>query len=516
MAGSWQQYGKIGYVTPSISAFDTYRIQFSKDGTQANLQDVSAVYYVDDTRKAVISALDPVTQIDDIHAYLEQNCLVWQRWYGEEPTEKALTIDQSWSENKTRLFTCPANADINSIRTITLTGATQAYGTKYVAIIDAETGLTVGYSTSETVDQSTVEKYGITGKYVIWTFNSTVHLEQGKQYYICDYVGSTDGGKKPLAYYDGETTTVKDVPASLVNTTQADLRNTTFGGTLTGTSAVSQYINIIMAGASDNLYLYTGNSKGNITNTSAINSNHVYRKNSTYSGHTWSGVVPADQSKESGLGPTLGALAVMTSGDMAVTDKTSWDPNDDGGNTFMRTDAEVVVADAGTLTITTATIRSIIMNDLAFTQAATSHVFINAQYFNAYGNKYTGEMNANTMWKTDNTKYNASLLGVDTYINAPPDNPQDGYLYWKAGRWGGIPNWESDCIAQYKNGSWNNNITAWFEEQYAGSYDGTHTLINDAYTDLGVSNQNVLTATESTGKKYYFELVKTDNTIIEV
>lgn len=132
------------------------------------------------------------------------------------------------------------------------------------------------------------------------------------------------------------------------------------------------------------------------------------------------------------------------------------------------------------------------------------------------GNKYTGEMKANTMWKTNNTKYNASLLGVDTYVNAPPDNPQEGYLYWKAGNWGGVPKWDQDCIVQYKNGSWNNNITAWFEEQDNSGYDDTHTLINDAYTDLGESNENVLTASESTGKKYYFELVKTDNTIIEV
>ena len=389
MAASWQTYGKIGFVTPTINAFDTYRIQFSKDGTQANLCDVSAVYYVDDARKADITAFDPVAEANELHAYLDQNCLVWQRWYGEEPTEKALTIDQSWSENKTRLFTCTANADISSLRTITVTGAIQAYGQKYVAIIDAETGLTVGYSTSETVDQNTIEKYGVTGKYVIWTFNNTVHLQQGKQYYICDYVGSNDGGKKPLAYYDNETTTVKDVPYSLPNTAQADLRNTIFGGTLTGTSAVSQYISIIMAGASNNLYLYTGNNKGNITNTPAIYTNHVYRKNNVYDGHPWSGVVPADQAKESGLGPTLTTLAVMTSGDMAVTDKTTWDAND-GGNTFMRTDAEVEVPDVGPFTITTASIRSIIMNDLAFTQATTSHTFINSQYFNDWRQQIHG------------------------------------------------------------------------------------------------------------------------------
>ena len=174
--------------------------------------------------------------------------------------------------------------------------------------------------------------------------------------------------------------------------------------------------------------------------------------------------------------------------------------------------AEVLLPDAGTLTFNNDTIRNNIMNNLAFTQAESSHVFINAVTFTDWA--YTGTLTQNKMYKTDASLYNASLLGVD-YATIP-ENPQEGYLYWKSTEWNGVPTWAANRVVQYKNGAWNSNITAWFEEQDDSGYADTHSLTPDAYSDVGISNIDVLTASESTGKKYYFELVKTDNTIIEV
>ena len=464
--------------------------------TSGSLHSVKAVYW------------SPTNNAEDLK-------LIWLR---DHNTNKKLVIDQSWQENKIRKFTAPSDLAIKAIRTLTNTTNDGGYG-KCAYIIDVETGLTIGWTDTEGISYSSTTKYDCEGYYRTWQFADTIYLQANKEYYICCFYLQSDR-PHPIAYFENETVMTKAAPTSgsnnfsNVRNNGHDLRGLAYDGTVSA-SASKDVINAIMNGDADAMQLNISTvDDGDVFNTPAIKPYGVYVKNSAYSANAWSGIVPADRNQEDGKGPTLETLADMSSGDMALTDKETWDPNP-GGIVFRRTNEPVTKPDVGPLNMSSsATIRAAIINDLQFSNSISSHTFIISSGIDYGLYPYSGILHTNGLYQTNSGQIITSALNID--YSTPPENPVENCLYWKSSQWNGIPSWTENCIVQYKNGSWNYDISAWFTELNATGYSADFDKINDAYIKIGTSNSAVLTASESQGKKYYFEVVTTADAAIEV
>jgi len=509
MSYQWIVDGKIATHFPQKAGnpnYDVGQIYYvPAGGTTADKQDIEYVYYLPASANRYIAGLSTIAeQKAELDKYL-----VWHRYWGEVQ-DKKLIFDNNLEDNYVKIFELQNDATVSAIRIFANT-ATDAYNLT-ACLIDYNTGLTVGYGSTETKSRTEETLYDATGYYRTISLNSDAKLKALTKYYI-GYLRPDSNKIFNNAYDELTTGTVKTTGFTTLQQTVSDIYDKNYIGELTGTSC--QRIDQVMS-ANNTILLCTSKP----TDT-PFEAERVYSRNPTYSARSWYGICNGQNYNYQGTRPVLSALQAMTAGQLGVANKLSWDAND-GYYLFERTNVVIPTYETtftATDTQAVTELAQFIKDNLYFTDSISARTFLNTDFHSSYGNRYKGTLAANTIYKTDSTKYKIANLDGTT---AMPQSPSNGDLYLKTGNgqdneWAiAVGSYENPELVQYKNNSWQLfDITTAFEaETY--EYTATFNEINNGWTVIGTSNTALMNASTAAGKDGYFKLMKTDGTSIEV
>ena len=506
MAQGWKIDGKIGCHFPDRGNvnvnFDVCRIAYSEDGVAANLKEIEKVYYISPEAAAAIQAKS--TLADKLEEL--QKWLVWHRYWGQIRT-RTLEFDQNQESPYFEVFTATRDMTVQAINIFT-DNNTEGYVEAY--IVDYDTGLTVAYGYTQTVSQNQETIYDLSGYKRTVNFNNNVNLKFGKKYYII-FRGQGNNNFFNMAHFSNETLKNVDANSITAGSTTYDLSNKTYGGVLSGTAA--QRVDQVMD-HSNELHLCSDQPQD-----TPFEANRVYERNSTYSGYNWAGIFPGEQGQGEhqnwGTRPTLSALSSMNSYDLGVANKLSWDPND-GYQVFIRTNTPIPDYD---LEFSAAAgekvpeMAAFINTYLYWSDPSVSARYFMNDYAHAGSYNVAGTLKANTIYRTDNTKY---IIGNLNGQSTKPDTAVDKEICYKTGNWGGKPNWSESSLVQYDTSAWKllNYNEVFDEVQFTigDAYD----VINDGWTLFGYPNTALKNANEYDGKYGYITLDLTNGTTVEI
>ena len=169
MSYQWIVDGKIATHFPQKAGnpnYDVGQIYYVPvGGTTADKQDIEYVYYLPASANRYIAGLSTTAeQKAELDKYL-----VWHRYWGEVQ-DKKLIFDNNLEDNYVKIFELQNDATVSAIRIFANT-ATDAYNLT-ACLIDYNTGLTVGYGSTETKPQTEETLYDATGYYRTISLNS--------------------------------------------------------------------------------------------------------------------------------------------------------------------------------------------------------------------------------------------------------------------------------------------------------------------------------------------------------
>lgn len=428
------------------------------------------------------------------------NVLIWEK--GGSPGRTLVYSNDAWDGYVYSYFTPTSNLDIKAVEAFTNIGGVSY--TKEAWILDAETTMTIGYGSAESVSQIAETRYEQDGYSRIITFNNTANLKANKKYIILFKRNSNDSTAFKLSYFDDEqrSEVITDTnAASLPSTTVVDLTNETYGGVIDSSkTAPADVIDSFMG--SSGLYRYDS-STSIITNQSVnLEQYHFYKSN--YS-NVWKGRVETEGwYMYTWASPSLEALKTLSANDVACTEKHDIDANY-GAFVFKRTDVKIPDYDKS-VTIgenyNISNLRNALLNDLAISENGEGVDFLNTTDWTTW--QGIGSLTANTVYSATSADYITDDLSA-TYSN-PPVNPKEKYLYWNG-----------NTIQQCINGTLTQvSLDNIFHTVQTIDKSTLFTPITDALTNVGAATPVVLTGSPTTGKNYYYNLIKTDDTRVEV
>lgn len=505
MSYQWIVDGKIAAHFPQKAGnpnYDVGQIYYVPvGGTTADKQEIEYVYYLPPSANRYIAGLSTTAeQKAELDKYL-----VWHRYWGEVQ-DKKLIFDNNLEDNYVKIFELPNDTTVTGIRIFANTAA-DAWNIT-ACLIDYNTGLTVGYGSTETKSQTQETLYDATGYYRTISLNSDAKLKALTKYYI-GYLRPDNNKIFNNAYNEVTQGTVKTTGFANLQQTISDIYDKSYIGTLTGTSC--QRIDQVMS-ANNTILLCTSKP----TDT-PFDIGQVYGRNPTYSARSWYGICDG-QNYQGNTRPVLSALKNMSAGQLGVANKLSWDPND-GYYLFERTSAEIPSAEC-TANITasqedqrTLDLAHFIRDNLYWPsdESVTARTFVNQTSIAKYWT-WTTSFDAG-IYTTNNTKY---VIGNLDGLENPPNSPIENGLYLKLSQWNGVGNYGNPDIVQYKNGSWQAFDPATLFDKTSYEYTATFNEINNGWTAIGTSNTALMNASTATGKDGYFKLMKNDGTSIEV
>lgn len=429
------------------------------------------------------------------------NVLIWEK--GGSPGRTLVYSNDAWDGYVYSYFTPTSNLDIKAVEAFTNIGGVSY--TKEAWILDAETTMTIGYGSAESVSQIAETRYEQDGYSRIITFNNTANLKANKKYIILFKRNSNNSTAFKLSYFDGEqrSEVITDTnAASLPSTTVVDLTNETYGGIIDSSKTEPADVLDSFMGSSD---LYRYDSSTLIITNQSINLEQYHYYKSNYS-DVWKGCVETDGTwYGSWASPSLNALKTLSANDVACTEKHDIDANY-GAFVFKKTDVEIPDFDKS-VTIgaswNISNLRNALLNDLAISENGEGVDFLNTTDWTSWETGL-GSLTANTIYSATSADYITDELSA-TYSN-PPANPKEKYLYWNGA-----------TVQQCVNGELTQvSLNTIFHTVQTIDKSTLFTPVTDAYTNVGIANTVVLTGSPATGKNYYYNLIKTDDTRIEV
>ena len=198
--------------------FDVNGIFFTKDGTQANLQEIDKVYFIPGNAQ--------ITSVADL-----ANWVVWEKTV---PVQRTLLA----GDKLVAIEYVPKN-DI-TVQTIEIfTTSSQGDNNKARVKILHESGLYIAAFNSDNGPDAATE-YGLTG-YKRYVNNQNVVLKAGKKYYIVYQHDDASPGEDTFwpAYFDGENGNYKEYSDNRDTVTTTDITTLgTYGGEASDLSTV--------------------------------------------------------------------------------------------------------------------------------------------------------------------------------------------------------------------------------------------------------------------------------------
>lgn len=490
MAYQWIIDGKIGCHFPERTGlnpnFDVSNIRFTPDGTSGNLQEIESVYYFNQT------AIDAITAKSTTAEQLEEanKWRVWHRYWGN--VENKHLLMQSNGSLEYKVFTAPADMTITAIDI--LSDTTGSNGNR-AAIIDYDTGLTVGYTTNHTCDHEAKTVYGLTGYDHKFSFENNVYLRGLKKYCIAGWTYPSQESNNKKAYFENQTGTIKSYTGT-ANNANVDLRNTVYSGEYTTASKTySQCIDDIMKMSLNTTFLMTSDSN----NLLSLEKNRVYKTTSAFSGKHWFGIVDYVNYNDP-IAPS--ALQTMSAHEMGVCDN-----GRDHIVFFERTD----LAYPNRLELTQDNYSAILRD--SFT-AGSNAIF--GSVYTKYGNiEY---QDRNTIFYRNN--YGTIKYGDSPLTGEAPANVSNGDIYVKAisnYNWGSIQSHESGVVI-YHNNSWQWCNFSLIMSATDKTLNDLYTTANytSAYSNIGQSNTALKATSDTQGNNFYYTITQSNNTTIEV
>ena len=432
------------------------------------------------------------------------NVLIWEK--GGTVRTLVYSTD-AWDGYVYSYFTPTSDLDIKAIEAFTDIG--NGSYTKEAWILDAETSMTIGYGTAESTSQIAETRYEQNGYSRIITFNNTVHLKANKKYIILFKRNSNESTAFKLSYFDGEQRSeviTNTTDASLPSTNVVDLTNETYGGVIDSSKTEPADVLDSFMGSSG---LYRYDSSTSIITNQSVNLEQYHYYKSNYS-NVWKGRVETDGTwYNNWASPSLDALKSLSANDVACTEKHDIEQNY-GAFVFKRTDVKIPdfnksVTIGGSYDISN--LRNALLNDLSISTNGSGQNFLNTTDWTSWQSGI-GKLNANTVYSATSADYITDDLST-SYSN-PPANPQEKYLYWYQDN----GNWS---IYQCVNGALTPiSLNTIFHTVQEIDKSTLITQITDALTNVGIANTVVLNGSPTTGKNYYYNLIKTDDTRVEV
>ena len=513
MAQGWKIDGKIGCHFPDRGNvnvnFDVCRIAYSEDGVAANLKEIEKVYYISPEAAAAIQAKS--TQAEKLEEL--QKWLVWHRYWGQIGT-RILEFDQNQESPYFEVFTAMRDMTVQAINVFT---DNNTNNNVEVYIVDYDTGLTVGYGHSQTIASNTETIYDLPVYKRTINLNNNVNLKLGKKYYIICR-GQYNSNFFNMAHFSNETLKNVDANGISVGSTTYDLSNKTYGGVLSGTAA--QRVDQVMDHPNE-VHLCMDKP----TDT-PFNAGNVYERGSNYSTDNWYGICSGENPPtgvQASVTPTLASMIPMHSDDLGVANKLSWDPND-GFSIFRRTNVVIPAYDhvfSGNAYNESVPEMAAFINTYLYWSDpnVTTRYFLNDVQINGHNDGVAScQLDARTIYKTDKSKY---VIGNLNGQSTMPESPMENTIYYKTGRWGGVPNYSTNSLVRYKNGAWQLlDYTDIFEKVQFATTDA-YTIINNGYgatgwTTVGQSNLALKNANEYDGKYGYITLDLANGTTVEI
>lgn len=428
------------------------------------------------------------------------NVLIWEK--GGSPGRTLVYSNDAWDGYVYSYFTPTSDLDIKAVEAFTDIGGVSY--TKEAWILDAETTMTIGYGSAESVSQIAETRYEQDGYSRIITFNNTANLKANKKYIILFKRNSNDSTVFKLSYFDGErrSEVITDTNvASLPSTTVVNLTNETYGGVIDSSKTEPADVLDSFMGSSG---LYRYDSSTSIITNQSVNLDQYHYYKSKYS-DDWKGRVETDGWYNNWASPSLVALKSLNNNDIACTEKHDIDANY-GAFVFKRTDVKIPDFDKS-VTIgeswNISNLRNALLNDLAISANGPEQLFLNTTDWTSWQTGL-GSLTANTVYSATSADYITDDLST-TYTN-PPANPKEKYLYWY-----------QDTVQQCVNGTLTQvSLNTIFHNVQTIDKSTLFTPVSDAITNIGTANTVVLNGSPTTGKNYYYNLIKTDDTRVEV
>lgn len=263
---TWKIKGKIGCHFPNSSApnQDTYKIVYSSDGVQSNLQEIKKVYFLTPADASYISSLSTIeAQLAELATGKYD---VWERYWEEPPSQKKLLAgDQAVCIE----FIVPNGPNDNDIQLSNLaiyTADNESSNTVNFGIIH-ESGLVVYKAVEDSIDHTVSPKYELNGDLrKIQSINNVV-LKKGLKYYI--HYTNANNTFKP-AYFSGLT-------GNYLNWTHSSLQDKS----VANLNSASLYLGVVTdaavwLAANENDFMISEIGQGGLNNTDA------YIRNGTF------------------------------------------------------------------------------------------------------------------------------------------------------------------------------------------------------------------------------------------
>ena len=298
----WNVRGKIAchYPARGNPNLDVMAIGFVPAGSNQSANDIKnikAVYFIP-------AGIDPSTvTVNNLHDYL-----VWER-YWEEPSQRLLAEDTGHYV----LMKYSPTSDITVSSIGILTKGTGTNG-RCAYVLD-ENGILIGKSTGNeaTVEDTTIHGYTATKR--TSTFDTSIPLKAGKDYWIQYYFENCDAS--PDAYYLNEQgTEYKNLALNNYSSaTPVDMSSMNYIGELfqSNTQMVDIMVAILQLDEND-VFKPNRNSEYPIQ---GMTGNYFYKRNNSYLNKTIKQVdhssLPSDKDK-----PRLNELSTMTTGQLLV------------------------------------------------------------------------------------------------------------------------------------------------------------------------------------------------------
>ncbi len=195
---TWKIKGKIGLHFPNAGGNpnqDTYRIVYSSDGVQSNLQEIKKVYFLTPADASYISSLS--TTEAQLAELTSGKYDVWERYWEEPPSQKKLVAGTQNVAIEYDMTDATEDLVINSIEIFTDSSSTSSAKIKILH----ESGVFIAAIDGDNRGSET-EKYEMTGR--TRSVNGlNITLYKGHKYYFV-YQGDTNEAFYP-AYFQGDT-----------------------------------------------------------------------------------------------------------------------------------------------------------------------------------------------------------------------------------------------------------------------------------------------------------------------
>lgn len=195
---TWKIKGKIGLHFPNAGGNpnqDTYRIVYSSDGVQSNLQEIKKVYFLTPADASYISSLS--TTEAKLAELTSGKYDVWERYWEEPPSQRTLVAGTQNVAIEYDMTDATEDLVINSIEIFTDSSSTSSAKIKILH----ESGLFIAAIDGDNRGSET-EKYEMTGR--TRSVNGlNITLYKGHKYYFV-YQGNTNEAFYP-AYFQGDT-----------------------------------------------------------------------------------------------------------------------------------------------------------------------------------------------------------------------------------------------------------------------------------------------------------------------